>query len=394
MQTHLARLFAALTSFKLAVFILLGLFVATWLGTIAQAKIGLYQAQRKYFESFFYFGPEEPLFGFLRFPLPGGLLLMALLAVNLIAGGIIRVRWTLGRAGILLMHFGVVMLLVAGWARWAYAEEGAIGLLEGQRGAEYTSYFESEIALAEIGAEGVVREWLVPDRVIHVGGAVCRASFSGLPLRLEITSFVENADVLPKGPMFAAPSPVLDGYFVQPAAPEAQAEANLPACYATVIAEGASPQQGILWMGARAPWTVRVGERVFTLELRKRRYPLPFEIELVKFTHEYHPGTDMPRHFQSDVIVRDSSGVPQPLLIRMNEPLRRDGFVAYQSSFRENPAEPTRLYSELAVVRNPADQWPLYSLIVMTLGMFIHFVAKLFRWIARETAKPQTELAR
>ncbi|MGE0145159.1 MAG: cytochrome c biogenesis protein ResB, partial [Planctomycetota bacterium] len=108
-------------------------------------------------------------------------------------------------------------------------------------------------------------------------------------------------------------------------------------------------------------------------------------IELTKFVHERHPGTKQPRNYQSDIVVH-SGGDATPMLIRMNEPLRREGYVAYQSSYGPEPAAPgERRYSVLAVSRNPADQWPLYSLLVMTAGMLLHFVAKLFRWIRRET---------
>ena len=71
------------------------------------------------------------------------------------------------------------------------------------------------------------------------------------------------------------------------------------------------------------------------------------------------------------------------ILIRMNEPLRHKGYTFFQASFREDPQ--TRvLSSTFAVVKNPADQYPLYGCIIITFGMLLHFGAKLLRHLKME----------
>jgi hypothetical protein len=386
-----------LGSYRLAIVLFVGMFVATLLGTIAQIDRGLFQAQRIYFESWFYTWPAVPAFGFLALPLPGGLTLMSLLAVNLLVGGILRVRKTWSRAGILIMHLGVMMLLGAGLGRFLLAEDGAMMLWEptetqkGSTRSEYESYTEFELVLSLVDGDTTSREWVVAEHDLQGarGGATTRIAFRDLPVRLTVHDYHRNARVLPKGPMFEAPTPVVDGYFVQPQAPELQAEADRPACYVSVEGAKGGNSHHIVWADARAPVTFRSGDSAYVLELRKKRMALPFAVELTKFVHERHPGTNQPRNYQSDIVVH-SGGTATPMLIRMNEPLRREGYVAYQSSYGPEPAAPgERRYSVLAVSRNPADQWPLYSLLVMTAGMLLHFVAKLFRWIRRETAARQ-----
>lgn len=400
MKPFLVRAYKILSSFPLAVSIIFGMFVATLLGTLAQQDIGLFRAQQEYFESIYYRFPREPLGGFFAVPLPGGMLLMSLLAVNLILGGIVRLKKTASRVGILVMHLGILFMLVAGWVKFAHSTEGAILLYEGGRGSEYVSYHDFEVTIAELGTEGVTREWAVPSEELAYarGEGSCSITSPDLPFRLTLTGYARNANVLPSGPMFTAPSPVVDGYFIREMEPTKEAEANAAACYATIEREGAEPVQAILWAyaavpksGQRQPFTVRVAERVFLIDLDKRRYPLPFEIELTKFTHERLPGTSRARHFQSDVIVRTPGETPQPVLIRMNEPLRRGGIVAYQSSYGPEPAPPgARFYSILSVVENPSDHWPEYALYLLTAGMLLHFGAKLWRWVSREsmTARP------
>jgi len=38
-------------------------------------------------------------------------------------------------------------------------------------------------------------------------------------------------------------------------------------------------------------------------------------------------------------------------------------------------------------VQNPADNWPLYSCIAVAIGLLIHFISMLMRFIKRTSAK-------
>ncbi len=69
----------------------------------------------------------------------------------------------------------------------------------------------------------------------------------------------------------------------------------------------------------------------------------------------------------------------------MNEPLREQGLVVYQASWGPQNARPgDPLFSTLSVVRNPADQFPLYACIVIATGLVFHFSRKLVRYIRIE----------
>jgi len=59
--------------------------------------------------------------------------------------------------------------------------------------------------------------------------------------------------------------------------------------------------------------------------------------------------------------------------------------VLYQASWGPSNAHPGQpLFSTFAVVRNPADQWPLVSCIVIALGLVWHFGRMLARHVRRE----------
>ena len=65
----------------------------------------------------------------------------------------------------------------------------------------------------------------------------------------------------------------------------------------------------------------------------------------------------------------------------MNEPLRHGGLVLFQSSWFPQDKEIPRMYSVFSVVRNPSDYWPLYSCIVIAVGLLLAFAPKLLRFV-------------
>ena len=99
------RIVDALGSMRLAVWTMLFFGILTWAGTLAQKDLGLYVVQRDFFESFFVrwdTGVEVADKFVLKIPLPGGYLLMLVMFVNLVVGGMLRVRWSARNIGILI----------------------------------------------------------------------------------------------------------------------------------------------------------------------------------------------------------------------------------------------------------------------------------------------------
>jgi hypothetical protein len=386
-QKIVRRTITVLGSYHLSVALFVLMFVATWAGTLAQVELGLFEAQKKYFESWFY---RQDLFEVggraLSIWLPGGLLLMAALCINLVIGGILMLKRTWTRVGILVTHLGIVLLLAAGLVKFVASEEGNLTLYEGQQGNEYVSFYDWEIAIEEVVGDGEVRQWIIPQSEFLDRSGERTATFRepGLPFSVTVSRFLPNTRPRPKGPMFTVEQPVVDGFWLEPLAKETNAEFNVAGCYVKIERAGAAPERGILWGQSRAPMTVQVDDRSFGVALRKKRYPMPFTIRLDDFTHEFHPNTRMPRLFESDITVL-GDGPPTPVEIKMNEPLRRGGIIVFQSSWGPQDAMPGQpLFSGFQVVRNPSDQWPLMACIVIAIGMLIHFGMKLFRYVGRE----------
>ncbi len=387
-----------LGSYGLCVTILGGLFLLTALGTWAQAEEGLYAAQTKYFDSFF-LTEHIPIFGkTLVVPLPGAVTLMALLAVNLFVGGFVRIRKNKRTFGVLVIHAGIGLLLLAGLVKREAANEGYVRLYEGEQATEYRSYHDWEVCVRELlpkpDQTGLVSgdEWFV-DQVVFLGlegDEVAMVRHPELPFDLHLRHFVPNARVHSEKSRDSSIYPVVDGYRVVPDPVDPEAERNFAALYAEVVAKGAPKDRrgraGILAAMERYPFTVDQDGRLFAIELRKRRYSMPFTIEQVKFTMEEHPRTRIPSVYSSDILRKDLGAEEgDSVHISMNRPLREDGLVVFQSGYGPKDApKGTPLFSIFAVVRNPSDRWPEYSCWVIAAGMLIAFGQRLVGYVNRQ----------
>ncbi len=378
---------AFLASYGLSCVLFLLLFVLVLLGTLEQTKHGLYDVQKKYFSSFFLI---HNLFDTIPVPLPGAYLLMALLFVNLLLGGIMRAPKGWGRLGILIAHAGILLLLTGALIQFEFADNGHMTLFEGSQSSEFESYYDWEIAIADATGPGPYTEFLIPGRdfLPLKEGRTITFSRAGIPFDVVVREAFPNTQVLPTGPDLVGKVHNIDGFHLKDQPLESQAERNVAGVSISLTdQDGGEIQDAILWGLCQAPLTVTADGSPWVLDLRKKRYALPFSVTLDRFTRELHPGTGMSKTFTSEV-TKTEDGASQAKHITMNAPLRAQGYTMYQASWGPANAQPgQRLYSVLAVVRNPADQFPLYACVIISLGLVIHFTLKLLRYLRAESRR-------
>ncbi len=387
MGKFLDGFYKAISSLWLSCVLLILLALLTYLGTLEQVDTGLFEVQRKYFDSIVLVHQQQ-LFGMrIPIPLPGATLVMWILCVNLIAGGMVRIRKGWATAGIIVTHVGILLLAVAGFVKSYYAYDGHVTLYEGERSNAFQSYHRWEIAAFERLSDGRLREVVAREEDFSGANAARPITFTlaDFPFTLEVTRYLPNSSVMPKGPMFEAVLPVIDGYLLQSRPLEAEHEYNVAGAYIAVQdTTGGARREAIVWGSSRAPWVIEVAGRTFGIELRRERYHMPFTVALDDFKKEDHPGMSMAKAFSSDVTVFEGAS-SRPVKISMNEPLREGGLVLYQSSWGPQNARPgTPIFSVFSVVQNPADQYPLYACIVIAIGLVLHFARKLLRHVRAE----------
>jgi len=387
MSTLVRNLFRLLASYGFAIVLLAFLFLLTLLGTLEQVDHGLYDAQKKYFESFYVI---YELYDTVPIPLPGAYLVMALLFVNLVFGAIVRAPKSWTRPGMLIAHSGILLMLLGGLVTYHFSIRGHMTLYEGESSDEFESYYDWEIAVTEVGANTEGRQWVIPqEHFAGLGPEDSRTFYAmALPFDLRIEGFAPNAAVQPASGLAHG----VDGFALIPQAKSREAEQNIPGAYAVVIEKAKEQaQKGILWgwsaRGGAIPWVVDIGDSAWSIDLRRQRWKTPFTIVLDKFIHEQHPGTRMASNYES-VVTQVEGDVRRQVEIRMNEPLRHKGYTLFQASFGPKDAGPNdRMYSVFEVVNNPADQWPLYSCIIISFGLSLHFIQRLYGHLRREQRK-------
>lgn len=375
------RVYDFLSGFKLATFTILLLFLLTWLATLEQIDNGLFPTLRKYFswqEPWLIpelNGKKVPII------LPGGYYVCALLLVNMILGGVIRIRKGWKQSGNLIAHFGIVFMLLGGGVAHHFEERGNMAVGEGETSNVAEAYFEYVIEISEIkdGEQGeihVVRGKYIDDLV---AGKSRIFDFEGIPFGLEVSGYLKNAQ--PVAAVEFAPSKgelITDGYYLLERDSEVETERNMAGAYGRLIySDGKKSPPFILAGASYYPLSVRHEDRVFVINMRKRLWPMPFDVKLDKFTAKFHPGTSRPAKFASD-IQRIENGQSSTMNISMNEPMRYEGFTFFQASYGPSDAKPGEpMYSVFEVVKNPADKWPEYSLYVVAFGMLVTFLTKL-----------------
>src|SRR5438874_10448076 len=126
----LRKLINVITSLKLTIVCLVAAMVLIFAGTISQVHLGIWEAQQRYFQSFFVWWPAEGN-GFQIPIFPGGHLIGAVLLVNLIAAHAKRFQWAWRKFGIHLTHAGLIIMLAGGLFTDLFAVESHLQLERG-----------------------------------------------------------------------------------------------------------------------------------------------------------------------------------------------------------------------------------------------------------------------
>jgi len=394
------------TSWGLATVVLILMTIVTLIGTLDQGPMGLYAAKKKYFHSFFF---TYNLGGF-PLPLPGGLLLMTVLTTNLVLGAIVKVRKRASGIGMLISHLGMIYLLVAGFVTWAFTNEGYMALFPGNQTNRVESYRYWQLEILPVDEENKATKALtIPMTKLRPIGDGNERVFRSeeLPFDVVVEKFAVNgavvaADVEPTEEQAEwVGEPIGDFKLVALRKRwKDEKRINIPGLYATFAPKDGGESEEAIIAGESAAF--RVGEKPmpyvfemdgekFAAQLVKKSWLVPFTVKLDKFIFERHPGTQKPKNFESRV-TRIEDGTENKVAIRMNEPMRHEGLVFFQESFGSDPQAPDKgMYSQFAVNDNPADQWPLYALIVTGIGLLLHFVIKLGTHLNRALSKRNSD---
>jgi ResB-like family len=380
MTSELLRWLKPLTSLKLTIFCLACAMVLVFLGTLDQVHIGVYEAENRYFKSFFLFFslPHTDL----RIPwFPGGYVVGTLLLINLVAAHIARFKLTWKKAGILLLHSGLILLLVGQLFADIFVDlESQMRLGQGQTKNYSESLYHHELAIIDTSGADSDQVISLPESQLYAGNRIALPVDS---LEVMIKDYYPNAALvspsqlpsqnyphLPIGPMAVA---------VQMEKTYKENERNQPALTVSILQSGNLIGTWSLAAGFPRPLTFQAAGKSCQVVLRPRRFYKPFAIQLLQFRHDRYAGTDIAKNFSSRIKLTDpAKHEDRESLIFMNNPLRYRGYTFFQAGFDDNDTT-----TVLQVAQNPSWLVPYISCALIVLGMLLQFGMHLVSFIKR-----------
>jgi hypothetical protein len=284
-------------------------------------------------------------------------------------------------------------LIAAGAVSLYYKQEGHMRIFEGESSNRVQAFQDWVLEVREAGGADS-RIYMIQETAFRTDSPAETTTFhrTGWPFELKVSGYQKNATITTTGdPGVLAGSRNIDGYTLRPLPVNPQHEANMAGVFldavdlsgktvgSTLLAQVI--RSGEIVTRADAPFSFTVGDRQFSVNLTRETWEVPFSLKLDDFKAEYYPGTRKAKEYESHVTMTNAEGKDTKFRIWMNNPLRDSGYVAYQTSFDDQSPPGQEKYSVLTVVKNPSDQWPLYSMIVATVGLLITFLTKLTRFI-------------
>ncbi|MGB9274810.1 MAG: cytochrome c biogenesis protein CcsA [Terrimicrobiaceae bacterium] len=368
-------LLRVLSSLRLTVVLLALSMMLVFMATLAQTRLGIWEVMSRYIRTFVVWVPvggrELPVF-------PGGWLLGGLLLVNLIAAHASRFTWSWRKAPLFTIHGGLVVLLLSELITGLFARETEMTLDEGAVRSYSEAPRHAELVIVDSSSPERDRVWAIAQKWLGSGDFI---EHDTLPFRVKVHRYYQNSRVF------------LPTSFAETSAPLANrgigAKLRLMEQPRDVTTDGRNTVSAVVeligaggplgvWMVSTAidePQRFEHNGRSYWIAMRPERFYRPYSIELVKFTHERHPGTEVPSRFASRVRLKNSqTNEDREVVISMNQPLRYAGETFYQASFANDDRT-----SILQAVRNPGWLLPYIACVMVGAGLIWQFVSHLAR---------------
>ena len=319
------KILAFLGSFGLAMIVLTLLLILTFLGTMEQRHRGIFDVQKDYFESFFLISDT------LGFPIPmiGAVPLLALLFINLVVGGMVRMRKGKSTVGVLIAHLGIALLLLGSLVEHAASTNGNMSLTPGETSNVFRSYYDWDVMITEYAEDGSGERHILPHEKYAGMGEGDRVTFTSerLPFTVVLSGYLRNCV-----PQRAPRDQGIDGFLLRQLEPAEKAEYNRPGVLATLATDGQRDQRILLWGLQTGPLLFERDGRKFGIDMVRKEWVIPFTLKLDRFVKDDHPGMAMAREYSS-YVEKIEDGATQSIHITMNEPLRHRGHIFYQSGY-------------------------------------------------------------
>ncbi|MBY0455904.1 MAG: hypothetical protein K2V38_01055, partial [Gemmataceae bacterium] len=210
---YLSKGLKALASLRLTVGLLAVGVALVFFGTLAQIDHGIWTVVDKYFWSWTVDVPVELFRKFLNvfwkewfpptspawagsFPFPAGKLVGGLMLANLLAAHAVRFRLTWKRAGVFLIHGGLILLFVGEFVTREFAVEQQMRIEEGRSADFAIDTRNVELAFIDESDPSANRVVAVSQRRLKDARPGERIKHPDLPAEVEVVRFMKNSDII------------------------------------------------------------------------------------------------------------------------------------------------------------------------------------------------------
>lgn len=306
----------------------------------------------------------------------------------LLAGCVLLFR---KRAGIVLLHAGVGLMMLNELVVYGLHVEGIMQIREGQTVNFVQDIRSLELAVIDSSDPEHDDVVAIPLSVLQREQTVSNAA---LPFDVELVKFMQNADLRRAR---ADEENLADaGQGVSLAVDEARPSSgtdmgggvDMSAAYVRFLRKDTAQSLGTHLLGlypALEHEQVAVEGENYHVELRFKRDYKPYAIHLIDVRADKYMGTNTPRNYSSEVrLIDPGRHEDRKVKIWMNNPLRYAGETFYQSSFNVDPVSRQEI-TGLQVVTNTGWMIPYVGCMIVATGMLAHFMIVLVRFLRRQT---------
>ncbi len=312
--------------------------------------------------------------------------------VVLLAGCVLVFRQ---RAGIVLLHAGVALMMCSELWTGINANEAQMTIAEGQTANFASDIRTTELAIVDRSSPENDRVVVIPASLLETNvGAVERIEHPDLPFDLQVHRWLANSEVLETRP--DEPNPATSGVGQRFIAKDTRRETGVdtgasvdfPAAYVELFSKTDGKSLGtFLFAAGLIEQPIDANGKQFDVALRHKRNYYPFTLTLKDFRFDRYTGTNTPKNFSSLVQLQDPArNVNREMAIWMNNPLRYAGTTFYQADWDKRTEQAT----VLQVVANPGWMAPYVACMLVMTGMLAHFGIALTRFLSR--SKPASGL--
>ena len=342
---------------------------------------------------------------FLRIPVVCGYILGPLLFLNLIAAHFTRFKLTWKKAGVFIIHIGLILMLLSELVTDLTDRESLMVIEEGDIAYYSTDFDANEIVILDRSKPKVDTAMSVPVSLLEKNKKNQEIDLSEtsseFPFQIKILEYFPNTEM-----EIIEEEGATDGYpfqvgertvrVVPKQAKKTFDPQQINFVSALIEVHSRGKDLGTFFISNRLEFFedhrrhtfVHEGKE-FAIALRRTRYYYDFGVRLDDFRFLRYPGTEKPKDFTSDVTLLLPDGSAEPKRIFMNHPLIHDNSTFFQSGWNEKTERGTRLQ----VVQNPGKLLPYYGVLIVGVGLCVQFGMHLGNFTKRRARKEKNKEA-